>query len=1258
MKFVRQGPDIPERLLQAHEDGRVVFFCGAGVSYPAGLPNFAGLVKELYTALAPGPNPIQEAAIKAKHFDTAIGLLEADIVGGRETVRRVLAGILTPDLGAQNATSTHEALLTLGKSREGRSRIITTNFDRLFEEVIAAKSLPIERFQAPLLPVPKNCWDGLVYLHGLLSDAPTASELDRLVVSSGDFGLAYLTERWAARFVSELFRNYTVCFIGYSITDPVMRYMMDAHAADRRRGDSSPEMFAFGSYSKGKEVERANEWRAKNVTPILYREHNRHTYLHKTLRAWADTYRDGVRGKERIVVESALLDPRFSTEQDDFVARMLWALSDLKGLPAKRFAEMNPVPSLDWLEPLSEARYHHDDLTRFRVPPRTDKDDEISFSLIRRPSPSHLAPWMALTSYGSTFGDWDQVMQQLATWLIRHLDAPALIIWFAEQGGQIHPHLALRIEARLDELTKLERGDGASELARIRDNASMAIPRPLMRTLWSLLLAGRVGAPLERNDLYRWRRKLHRDGFGCGLHAALRAALTPRIKVSKPAYWPEELASGKRLERISDLAQWEIVLSAPHVHAAVVDLGNDVEWRLLLPELLPDFAALLKDALDLQKELGGIESMSDRSYVDQPSISHHPQNRRFHDWTALIELTRDAWLATATVTPERARHIAQHWSQTPYPLFRRLAFFAAAQPGVVPAQQGLDWLLADDCRWLWSMETQREAIRLMVALAVSGHSQVLAELDHAILDGPPAGYFSGGPEPDSLQRHIDWMVWLRLSKIDHAGAMLSGTAQLVLSTLSAKHPDLMLADDESDEFPFWMGESRGWREFTQTPRRRHELVGYLKTRPSIDHWYGDDWDTRCQKDFATTAATLCALAQQGEWPESRWRYAMQAWRDPKRAKRAWRRMAPVLARAPDDVLGSLANAAGDWLVAVAKIFDAHDSVFLDLCQRLLGLGYPEQEDRDDVAGEAINHPVGKATWALLDWWQRGTLEDEQRLPGMLKQSFTNLCDPRIGKFRYARVMLCARVIVLFRVDPDWSREHLLPLLDWQRSTSEARGAWQGFLWSPRLYRPLIEAVKPYLLDTAVHYSELGDVGLQYVRLLTFAALDTQDVLSTRELAVAMGALPPEGLGEAVKVVAESLDASAEQRRQYWRNRVEPFFRKIWPNSRDRISHEVAQAIAELLLVADDDFPKAMNLLGAWLEPLSSPGYMMGQLVQTELCRRFPNEALDFLARTVPEPEFWSISDLKACLDMIRENAPALATDHHFVRLEDYVRLRR
>ncbi len=45
MQFVRQGPDIPERLIKVHEDGRVVFFCGAGISYPARLLGLAGLVK-------------------------------------------------------------------------------------------------------------------------------------------------------------------------------------------------------------------------------------------------------------------------------------------------------------------------------------------------------------------------------------------------------------------------------------------------------------------------------------------------------------------------------------------------------------------------------------------------------------------------------------------------------------------------------------------------------------------------------------------------------------------------------------------------------------------------------------------------------------------------------------------------------------------------------------------------------------------------------------------------------------------------------------------------------------------------------------------------------------------------------------------------------------------------------------------------------------------------------------------------------------
>jgi hypothetical protein len=58
MQLIANGPDIPERLLDAHEEGRVVFLCGAGVSFPAELPGFGGLVNRLYSGLGTIPSRV------------------------------------------------------------------------------------------------------------------------------------------------------------------------------------------------------------------------------------------------------------------------------------------------------------------------------------------------------------------------------------------------------------------------------------------------------------------------------------------------------------------------------------------------------------------------------------------------------------------------------------------------------------------------------------------------------------------------------------------------------------------------------------------------------------------------------------------------------------------------------------------------------------------------------------------------------------------------------------------------------------------------------------------------------------------------------------------------------------------------------------------------------------------------------------------------------------------------------------------------
>ena len=1258
MQFVKGGPDIPEQLLQAHEDEQVVFFCGAGISYPAGLPTFSGLVKQLYAAMGIDPDPVEASAIKAGQYDTAAGLLEAKVRGGRPTVREALVHILTPDLGARNATATHEALLTLGKDRKDRTRLITTNFDRLFEEVIARTPLQVEHFRAPLLPVPKKRWDGLVYLHGLLTENPSESDLERLVVSSGDFGLAYLTERWAARFVSELLGNFVVCFVGYSINDPVLRYMMDALAADRLLGESPPEMFAFGSFSKGKAEDAEREWRAKNVTPILYREHWHHAYLHRTLWAWSKTYRDGAQGKERIVVESAMARPLASTEQDDFVGRMIWALSDPSGLPARRFAELDPVPSLEWLEPLSEGRFRHADLARFGISPNSAVDERLAFSLIRRPSPYELAPWMALVDFGAEPKHWDNVMAQIARWLIRHLDDPAALLWLAKRGGVLHEGMARSIEWKLEELNRLDQDNDQATLEQIRANAPNAIPRPKMRTLWQLLLKGRVRPWVYDLDFHRWCEQFRRDGLTVILRFDLREKLTPRIVLKEPFAWPieEEDEEIDGPEHMSRLVEAEVVLSTQGVRAQLQELVDDERWTEALPELLNEFTGLLRDALDLMRELGQAEERSDQSYSSQPSISEHPQNHGFRDWTALIELARDAWVATCAQSPEVARTAAEAWWQIPYPVFRRLAFFAAAQDEIIPRRQALGWLLSDQCWWLWTPETLRESMRLLVSLAPRLDAAELDLVEKAILAGAPRVMYRDDIEPEFWARIQDQDIWLRLAKLAESGARLSAAGAGRMDEISARYPDWQLPENERDEFSTWMGEWSEGREYVATPREHEELIEWLKVNADNDPWQRDDWSERCRQDFDATSFALSELAKQDIWPRRRWREALQAWAEENLIERSWSEMAPIVARSPDEALQALSHGVSHWLRTLAKSFEGQEATFLALCDRLFDLEYEEEEEGDDPVGRAINHPVGQVTDALLQWWYRRPLKDDQGLYEDLIPRFSRICETRVGKLRHGRVLLAAHVLALFRVDRDWATRFVLPLFEWERSEAEARVVWEGFLWSPRLYPPLMEAFKPAFLDTANHYEELGRHGVQYSSLLTFAAMDPGGVFTRRELARATAALSQEGLNNAAETLVRALEGAGGQRAEYWRNRVGPYLRYVWPKTQNVASASISESFARVCVAAEDAFPAALGEVYRWLQGVAYPERVVHRLREVKLHERFPEATLEFLDGIIGENAHWPPRDLEECLRTVRANMPELEANRRFRRLVEHLRV--
>lgn len=1154
-------------------------------------------------------------------------------------------------------------------------RLVTTNFDSLFELAGKRDRYKFPVFSAPMLPVPKNSrWNGLVYLHGAISRKMDETALNRLVVTSGDFGQAYLTERWAARFVSELFRNYVVCFVGYGINDPVLRYMMDALAADKLQGETTQPAWAFASFVNDQKDKKRTEWLAKGVSPVLYEakllkdEKQDHSLLHKTLIAWANTYRDGVTGKESIVLKYASSYPSKSTVQDDFVGRMLWALSDKSGLPARRLAEHKPAPPLEWyFKGLNENRFSQSDLRRFGITPRENGDEKLDFSLIRRPSPYHLSPFMMLFAGDHFCTQWDEMMLNLARWLLRYLDDPKLLISFAKGGTQLHPRFRNMISEKIASYAKLENEGKISELNEIRQHSPSAIPGPQMTKLWQLFLSRRVELSFPNGEIIPWLQQLRAGPLTATLRFELRELLAPRIRLSEPYDLPSLSVEEAENDQsgMKQLAQWELVLSTTHARS-MLNIDKDKCLRQALPELFNDLQILLRDALDLMRMMSDGDEVPDYFQLIQPSIQAHSQNRGHRDWTLLIELLRDSWLGLLESNPPHATQAAIGWFQLPYTLFKRLALFAASKDENIPAEQWVSWLTDNEAHWLWSVETGREVFRLLVLRGkyLAPYEQYL--LESAILAGPPLTDNRYYETDEQAQLHQCNRIWLALAKLQSSGLALGEDASARLHAISSMFPNFKLASNQRDEFSFWMsspGESELEAHFNSNlaPDNWQALIEWLREEPNNQWMPGDDgWRDVCTNYFDESLKALRYLSERSIWPEQRWIEAIQAWSRDEMPTKTWSAVAPVIHTMPDNTLQVLAHTLGWWIERCSKILTSHDDIFKSLCKRLLAIPLNAESDTlvneaaiDNPVFEAINHPVGYVTQALFNYLFSKEMQDDDLLPSWLEPYFTALCDVKIRRFQHGRVILASNLIALLRIDQVWTKTHLLPFFNWD-NPAEARVVWSGFLWSPRLYQPLFEIFKQDFLCTVNHLNLLGEYNNQYISVLTYTALDMSESFTDVEFREAFNALTNEELETVLQALTQALEAAGDQREAYWTNRITPFWNSLWPKSNERITPRISELLVQLILSAGDAFPAGYKLVSAWIIPVEFLHYLIHLLLNSGMCKKYSKESLDILSALIVDQPF-SPDELRLCLEQIFMGDPTLENSKHAERLKTYLR---
>jgi hypothetical protein len=308
MRFNIDNVDIDEKLIDRLEEGEVVVFVGAGVSaqaYPnqkekTYYPTFKGLVYEIGKRIGKKLSEEEETLLGQGFSDRILGIWDRD----EGNIHSIAAEILRENEQGQRIVL-HQAIIRLFP--EGADpRIVTTNFDNLLAHARNVEGFESDPrwqiYEAPSLPpANRDRFKGMCFLHGRVSHP------NEMILTDKDIGRAYMDEGWALRFAHDLFRNFNVLFLGYSLEDPPLRYLSLA-----LEGGNEKKHWALvpDQPNKKKKDDVERDWKRRGVKPIWFTaKRNDFRALERAIRDWAEDNRRGYIDKKNLLTGWASSNP-------------------------------------------------------------------------------------------------------------------------------------------------------------------------------------------------------------------------------------------------------------------------------------------------------------------------------------------------------------------------------------------------------------------------------------------------------------------------------------------------------------------------------------------------------------------------------------------------------------------------------------------------------------------------------------------------------------------------------------------------------------------------------------------------------------------------------------------------------------------------------------------------------------------------------------------------------------------------------------
>lgn len=1202
LRFSDHGPLFPATLIDAALSGDAVFLCGTGISAPQ-LPTFQKLVDQVSKALDVPIDASERLAYEEKRFEEVLGSLSRRLADPAAMVRAASEALAVP---AEPNLDQHKTVLRLSRDLGNRVLVVTTNFDTLLEHAMAAvdphANIVAESIAGQALPAPGSAsFSGIIHLHGRLADAPFSLEATPLVLTSADYGDAYMRSGWASRFLFDLVRCKTIVLLGYSASDAPVRYFLSVLEADRARFPDLKPVYAFAPYvSEPADAEKP--WGTVAVIPIAYSEINPATEARDHAPLWQD------------LAQLAQLVERPKAARE---ARLRTVL----GQPSTNLSDAM-LAELRWL--VSSGADPWPTVVETTEDPR----------------------WFAIFQENSLWSA-QEAQWVIPAWIARVFEDRERFLIAVEWQHRLGQPFTERLANRLS--TAKAMGPVWRKAWRQLISARPDRSDALDDHVYSLKAKLESGIVLAE-DL---RRAVSLLSPVLSLHRPFRWPLDGNGDVAGGGS-----SDPGEPRRLADLARVEFGRDDHHGTNELIDTLATLDGEA--PRILRRASTALLAAVEEAVDLDLVDGDFDESDFTVPSVEDHAQNEFHGGVLPLVRVIVAAFAKVAAEDSGEARRIAALWQAVPGRIGTRLTLHAMRSKGAYGADEAMLFVNELDESRFWNI--RREIAMVLADRAGEADSALVSAVERRIRESGDA-FFSryeiAEGQPDWRAHARDNEVWLRLSQLEQAGA-LSDEGKTELAAIKARRPHLDRAIEDRDFFSTY---SSGVRQVvgdtvpitSAAPDDRLNVVQELTNSPDIEQQRG--WSAYCRTDPKGAYDTLAA-ADLTPINLRLWSTLLSALSFGDEATKALRDDIAV------DALSDLAGLSPEELRPVAEeLVDlflvgprARVATREDWYDRLWASLRLDERDAGadtDLADAALNNPAGRLARVLLEEHElsrAAELETIERQRARLAQ----ICaEPRRAGV-YARATFVQHIAFLLKADRALVSDILVPRLDGE---GEGPGL-RAILVRYSAITPDLTWAIPEIILKAVREAQPGAGGAQSIAAIILrpalaelrGADDPQWGISAAQVRQVLREVPAAIRKEVLNVLVRWLHADEAGVEQAWTAMVHPFLDQIWPKERRFVDEANNTYLAELAVGAGTEFPVALAVVRPFISPFAGRRLSLHGIKSSAAPANFPRQTLDLLWLLFG-PAGPTSYDTPALLDSLIVADPAIEVDRRLQSLE-------